>query len=97
MPTLPDHRGHPLFRRIEYFILRPAHLRPLKRTGNLEAQFPAERVRDEPAGGLELLTAAVLVEAERVAEMLGSLFATHVAPRRLIPLPTGLWRSRRTR
>jgi hypothetical protein len=41
LPSLLDHRSLPLLRRTEHFILRPAHLRPLKRAGHFKSQLPA--------------------------------------------------------
>src|SRR5436190_17469570 len=70
-PTLLDHRCFPSIGCAEYVVVRPAHLRHLQRSRNLEAQFPAERVRHESARGLELLAAFLFVEAKHVAEVLG--------------------------
>src|SRR4051812_28472172 len=70
-PALLDHGPFPLLRRVEYFILRSAHLRALKRASDLEAQLPAQRMRHESTRGFELLAALRLVPPECVAEVLG--------------------------
>src|SRR3954465_482786 len=80
---LLDHRRFPLLRRVEYFILRPAYLRHLKRSSRLEPQLPVERGCHQTAGGLELLTAFLFVQPERIAEVLG--FAVPVRTLRAYP------------
>jgi len=70
-PT-PSRSSPSMLARVESFIPRPANLRPLKRAGDLEPQFPAELMGHEAASRLELLPTPFFMKPEHLADGFGS-------------------------